>query len=415
MFEEIFFPRTAERYRAAPLVEQRERYLVHLRETGARRPTLRKCANDQLSLVRLLNLKEGGGVRLSQIEAVTAIWSQPKARRCDRSASPTARTSFVNHAVRWLRFLGWLDEADKARHRHGAEVDAYEAWMRGDRGLSEETIRDYRAAVDQFFDWLAATNIPLASVRIVDIDDAINGKKARGTCGRRAMHDYAQRLRAFFRFAEARGWCTPGMANGIMPPRFKRDEFVPKGLKREDVLQLLATTDGDRLVDKRDRAILMLFIAYGLRAGEVGGLRLDDLDWENEMLQVRCPKPGRTHTYSLSRGVGDAILRYIREVRPSGFGRTLFFTMCAPIRPLDRRVLGKIVRDRLAALGIVAGKRGTHALRHAAAQHLLDQGMSMKVIGDFLGHRDPSSTAIYAKVNLAALREVANLDREGLA
>ena len=190
---------------------------------------------------------------------------------------------------------------------------------------------------------------------------------------------------------------------------------MPKGLKREDVLRLLATTEGDRPVDKRDRAILMLFIAYGLRAGEVGGLRLDDLDWENEMLRVRCPKPGRTHSYPLSRGVGDAILRYIREVRPSGFGRALFFTMRAPIRPLDRRALGKIVRDRLVSLGIVAGKRGTHALRHAAAQHLLDQGMSMKVIGDFLGHRDPSSTAIYAKVNLTALREVAALDLEGLA
>jgi integrase len=184
------------------------------------------------------------------------------------------------------------------------------------------------------------------------------------------------------------------MANGIIPPRFKRDESVPKGLKREDVLRLLATTEGDRLVDKRDRAILMLFVAYGLRAGEVGDLRLDDLDWENEMLRVRCPKPGRTHTYPLSRGVGDAILRYIREVRPSGFGRALFFTMRSPIRPLDRRALGKIVYDRLAGLGIVAGKRGTHALRHAAAQHLLDQGMSMKVIGDFLGHRDPSSTAM---------------------
>ena len=110
MFEEIFFPRTAERYRAAPLVEQRERYLVHLKETGARRTTLRKCANDQLSLVRLLNLKEGSRVRLSQIEAATAIWSQPKGRRCDRSASPKARTRFVSHAVRWLRFLGWLDE-----------------------------------------------------------------------------------------------------------------------------------------------------------------------------------------------------------------------------------------------------------------------------------------------------------------
>jgi site-specific recombinase XerD len=87
----------------------------------------------------------------------------------------------------------------------------------------------------------------------------------------------------------------------------------------------------------------------------------------------------------------------------------------APIRPVGRKTLGKIVRDRLAGIGIVSGRRGTHALRHTAAQHLLDQGVSMKVIGDFLGHRDPSSTAIYAKVNLAALREVAAFDLEGLA
>jgi integrase/recombinase XerD len=279
MFEEIFFPRTTEKYRAAPFVEQRLRYLHHLRESGARRLTLRKCANDQLSLVRLLEIKDGVRVRVFQIEAATAIWSLSKGRRCDRSAAPKARTRFVNHAVRWLRFLGWLDEADEARHPHGAEVEAYEAWMRGDRGLSEETIRDYRAAADQFFDWLAATDIPLASVRITDIDDAISDKKACGTCGRRAMHDYAQRLRAFFRFAEASGWCTPSIAKGIMAPRFMQDESVPKGLKREDVLRLLATTEGDRPVDKRDRAILMLFIAYGLRAGEVGGLRLDDLVW----------------------------------------------------------------------------------------------------------------------------------------
>ena len=180
-------------------------------------------------------------------------------------------------------------------------------------------------------------------------------------------------------------------------------------------MRLVASVQGDRPVNKRDRAILMLFIAYGLRAGEVGGLQLDDLDWENGMLRVRCPKPGRIHSWPLSQGVGHAILRYIREARPSGFGRSLFFTAHAPTRPLDRKSLGKMVRDRLAGIGIVSGRRGTHALRHAAAQHLLDQGMSMKVIGDFLGHRDPSSTAIYAKINLAALREVAALDLEGLA
>jgi integrase/recombinase XerD len=259
MFEEIFFSRTAERYRAAPLVEQRERYLVHLRETGARRATLRKCANEQLSLVRLLDLKEGGRVRLSQIEAVTVIWSQPKARRCDRSASPKAKTRFVSRGIQWMRFLGWLDEPEREHHPNHAEVAIFEKWLRQERGLSTATIQDYCRAIDHFFCRLSGKGVLLGAVRMTDIDDVIAVEHKRGAWSRRTIHDYAQR----------------------------------------------------------------------------------------------------------------------------------------------------IVRDRLAGTGIVTGRRGTHALRHAAAQHLLDQGISMKVIGD--------STAIYAKVNLAALREVAALDLEGLA
>jgi integrase/recombinase XerD len=415
MFEEIFFPQNAARYRAAPLAEGRERYLVHLKETGARRSTLRKCANDQLSLVRLLNLKDGDRVSRSQIEAAAATWSRPKGRRCDRAASPETPGHFINYGLRWLAFLGWLDQPDEPRHPHDAEVRVFERWLREERGLSTATIQDYCRAADRFFLWLTGRGTPLSAVRMTDIDDAVAAEHKRGAWGRRTRHDYAQRLRAFFLFAEARGWCRAGLAAGIMAPRFMADETVPKGLRRRDVVRMLASVQGDRLVDLRDRAILMLFIGYGLRAGEVGGLRLDDLDWENATLRVRCPKPGRTHLWPLSESVGHAILRYVREARPSGFGRSLFFTSCAPIRPVTRMTLGKIVRDRLAAIGIVDGRRGTHALRHAAAQHLLDQGTPMKVIGDFLGHRDPSSTAIYAKVNLAALREVAALDLEGLA
>ena len=416
MFEELFIlPSKIEGYRTAPLAEHRLRYLRHRKETGAKRSTLRKAAIYQLSVVHFLDLKEGDTVGVSQVEAAATKWSRPGGRRCDRPALPKARTRFVNHAIRWLRFLGWLDEPEVARHPNSAEVAAYEAWMRSERGLSEATIKDYCIAADQLFDWLAASDVPLASVKITDIDGAIVAKNAQGTCSRRTIHDYAQRLRTFFRFAEERSWCMPGMATAIMPPRFYRDETVPAGRTREDVVRLLATTEGDRPADKRDRAILMLLIAYGLRAGEVCCLRLDDLDWENEMLRVRRPKPGRTHLYPLSRGVGQAILRYILEVRPSRPERTLFFTLIAPIRPIDRKTLGRMVSRRLDDLGIVTGRRGPHALRHAAAQHLLDQGMSMKVIGDFLGHRDPSSTAIYAKVDLNALREVADFDLEGLA
>ena len=415
MFDDIFFPHTAARYRAAPLPEQRERYLVHLKARGARRSTLRKCANNQLSLMRLLDLKDGDRVSRSQIEAAAALWAQPRGRRCARAALPKTRDGFVSHGVRWLAFLGWLDERDDSSHQHDAEVQAFEQWLREERGLSIATIQDYCRAADRFFLWLQARGTPLVDVGMTDIDDAVAAEYGRGAWGRRTRHDYAQRLKAFFRFAEMRGWCRAGLAAGIVAHRFMADETVPKGLPREDVVRLLASVEGDRPVDKRDRAILMLFIGYGLRTGEVGGLRLDDLDWENAMLRVRCPKPGRTHLWPLSQGVGHAILRYLREARPSGFGRSLFFTTHAPIQPLGRKTLGKMVRDRLAGIGVVTGRRGAHALRHAAAQHLLDQGTSMKVIGDFLGHRDPSSTTIYAKVDLAALREVAALDLEGLA
>ncbi|MEP9390005.1 tyrosine-type recombinase/integrase [Mesorhizobium sp. KR9-304] len=415
MFEAIFFPQTAARYRATPLSEQRAQYLRHLNELGARRTTLRKNANDQLSLVRLLHLREGDGVSVPQIEAAAAIWALPKGHRYAGTASPKAKAHFVSRGIQWLRFLGWLDEPEHQRHLYGAEVAIFKKWLRQERGLSTATIQAYCAAADHFFCRLAGKDVALNDIRITNIDDVIAAEHRRGAWSRRTKHDYAQRLRAFFLFAEARGWCRAGLAAGIMAPRFMADESVPKGLGRADVLHLLASVVGDRAVDKRDTAILMLLIAYGLRAGEVRGLQLDDLDWENDRLRVRCPKPGRTHLWPLSHQVGHAILRYVREARPTGFGRNLFFTAHAPIRPLGRAALGKMVRDRLAGIGIVSGRRGTHALRHAAAQHLLDQGMSMKVIGDFLGHRDPSSTAIYAKVNLTALREVAALDLEGLA
>ncbi len=416
MFEELFTrPITIERYLAAPLAEERLRYLQHLRDSGARKGTLQKMATAQLWLVCLPDLREGHGVSVSRVEAAAREWSRPGLHRYGRPARPKARSVFIGRAIRWLRFLGRLDEPGKVRHPHTAEVAAFAAWMRGERGWSEETIRFYCAGADEFFDWLAGGDLPLASVSITDIDRALVEKNARRTYSRRTIKNYAECLRTFFRFAEDWRWCMPGMAAAIIPPRIYPDGPVPAGLTREDVLRLLSSTEGDRPLDVRDCAILMLLTAYGLRAGEVRILQLDGLDWEEETLRVRRPKPGRTHLYPLSQGVGQAILNYILKVRPQRPQRALFFTLRAPFKPLGRSSLGSIVHRRLNRLGIDSGRRGPHALRHAAAQHLLDQGMSMKVIGDFLGHRDPSSTAVYAKVNLNALREVADFDLEGLA
>ncbi|MYD92692.1 MAG: tyrosine-type recombinase/integrase [Chloroflexi bacterium] len=417
MWEELFrHPPSIERHRSAALAEERLKYLRHLRDGGFSSSALRKHAADLLRLVGLLDLTGRRVVSVREVEEAAREWSRPGIVRYHRQACAQVRVCFVANSVRWLRFLGWLEEREKPpRHSHTAEVAAFAAWARGERGYAEATVESCCEAAEAFFKFLAGIDTPLGSVSIVDVDGAIAAKSARGGLSRRTIDTYARCLKTFFRFAEDRRWCRPGIAAAITAPRIYVNEDVPARLKREDVVRLLATTEGDRPVDKRDRAILMLLAVYGLRSGELRGLQLDDVDWERETLRVRRPKPGRTHVYPLSRGVGQAIVRYLQDVRPQKPDRTLFLTMLAPFRPLTRGTLGRMLRRRLRTLGIVTGRRGPHALRHAAAQHLLDQGMAMKVIGDFLGHRSPSSTAVYAKIDLNALREVASFDLEGLA
>lgn len=411
MFESLFArPSAIARYRFAPLLKERLRYLAHCEQIGIKPETLCKIASHQLVFVRALDLQDGDdNLILSKIEAWYRQWCLPK----ERASRPRARRRFFSHAERWLRFLGWRNGSEAACHTYTREVTAFAAHVSGECGWSDATIESCCRTVNRFFFWLDETGVDLASVEITMIDQVIANFEARGYC-RSTKHLYAQQLRRFFRYAEQQSWCKPGLAEGIMPPRRYPGETIPKGLNRDEVIRLLATTEGDRTFDIRARAILMLLITYGLRVGEVCGLQLDDLDWEREMLRVRCPKPGRTHLYPLSRGVGQTILRYLREVRPEQPDRTLFLTLRAPIKPLDRHVIKGIVCTRLDRLGITGKRRGPHALRHAAAQHLLDQGLSMKAVGDYLGHRSVAATSVYAKVQLNALREVAEIDLEGV-
>ena len=417
MFETLFTqPSTIESYQAAPLADERERYLRHFAESGAARSTLQMIAHEQRSLVFFLDLTNDKKVTASQVAAAATEWSRPGKHRRHRTvrSSPQTRKLFLLRSLRWLRFIDRLDEPVVVRHPHMAQVAAYEEWMRNERGLSEDTIQANCTDANRFFDWLVTQDLPLSSVTAIDIDNAIMAKKGSGLYSRTTIRHYAKRIHAFFKYAERRDWCAPGVTTALLPRRIYRDETVPPGRTREEVVDLLATTEGDRPVDKRDRAILMLFIAYGLRVNELCNIELDDLDWEKETLRVRRPKPRRTQLYPLSRGVGQAIIRYVVEVRPPRAERALFLTLLAPIRPLSRGGFESVVINRLRRIGVVTGRRGPHTLRHAAAQHLMDQGVPLKVIGDFLGHRDPASTSIYARSDLKTLREVADFDLEGL-
>jgi site-specific recombinase XerD len=122
------------------------------------------------------------------------------------------------------------------------------------------------------------------------------------------------------------------------------------------------------------------------------------------------PKSRRIQHYPLVRPVGDAIVRYLRDVRPSCPFRELFLALSAPLRPLSAASVTPIVHSRLVALGVQLPRRGPHSLRHACARQLLSHGFSLKQIGDQLGHRRASTTLHYAKIDMDGLRQVAELD-----
>jgi site-specific recombinase XerD len=221
------------------------------------------------------------------------------------------------------------------------------------------------------------------------------------------MDGSASALRAFFRYAEIRNWTASRISQSIQGPRLFAHENLPVGPSWEDVNRLFDSLQSQKRSDIRDRAIMMLFAIYGLRSGEVATLRLEDIDWENNQIKITRQKQRRSQVYPLIGVVGNALIKYLRSVRPQCFHREVFLTLKAPIKPLSISGLTYLVGKRMRKLDIRSVRRGPHALRHACATHLLLEGLSLKEIGDHLGHRSSSATRIYAKVDLESLREVA--------
>jgi site-specific recombinase XerD len=253
----------------------------------------------------------------------------------------------------------------------------------------------------------------LATVCLEDVDTFLASKRPQGWC-RVSVAGSAKALRAFFRHAACRGWCANSIAAGIDGPRLFRQEGLPFGPAWTDVKRLIASTTGDSVRDIRDHAILILLATYGLRSGEVIALRLEDLNWERETVLVTRSKQRRSQEYPLVSEAGEAILRYLRRARPRCAKREIFLTFKAPFRRLSHGAVYHLVSTRLTALGISVPHHGPHCLRHACAGHLVGEGFSLKEIGDHLGHSSAYATRIYAKVDLAGLREVADFDLGGL-
>lgn len=288
--------------------------------------------------------------------------------------------------------------------------EGYARWMNGLRGLAQPTVSDRSAEARRFLDWLGkrATREELATLSLLEVDAYIKDRSS--SMSRRSLKSVSTNIRSLLRWLYITGQITQDLSSTVIATSLNVFESIPSALRVEDVKKVLAVTRRDCTPKgMRDYAILMLLSTYGVRAGEITALRLDDVDWRKEVIRIHHSKTGTTSYLPLLAEVGEAILKYLQKSRPTTSVREIFIRCRAPYRPLrDGSSLYGLVQYRLNASAVTTpGKRGPHAFRHARAVSMLRATVPVKEIGDLLGHRAADSTLIYLKLATEDLRAVA--------
>lgn len=411
--EEVFSGRIDTPYHhEGAFANERAEYLAHLLESGWARATVIGTACKLVAFATRVNIAAKSGVTVAQIESAADDWMKQPRHYFRRDTGPRkARTKFMSDATNWLRFLGRLNEPECPPAPHADLVVEFTTFLEHERGQSPATIRRRRVDALSFLAWLDQQQRLLSEVTILDVERYLALPR---NWSRITVAGCVASLRSFFRYAGARKWCAANIGEAIDAPRLYTLAGLPAGPSWTQVRQLIAGIGQQQPADIRNRAIIILLAVYGFRSSEVCRLRLDDLDWERELILLSRTKQRREHQYPLVREVGEAILLYLRKARPQTERSEVFLRLVPPFEPLTVPGLGSMVQGRLKSLDIKLPHYGPHALRHACASHLLAQGLSLKEIGDHLGHSDPRSTRMYAKVDLEGLREVARFDLGGL-
>lgn len=285
-------------------------------------------------------------------------------------------------------------------------VDRYRAFLRTDRGLDRATIYNYSRHIDLFLtEHFGTRQVALRSLGTSHIAAFIRGHAPRG--GRGLAAQMVNGLRSFFRFAKLKGLIALDLAAVVPAIPSWEASGPPKHLSREAVQRVLTTCDRSTVLGKRDYAILLLLARLGLRAGEIVALELDDIDWLNAQLIVRSKKGNGWAKLPLPADVGGALARYL-QVRPTSPYRNVFVRGYAPYTPfVASGPVSVLVRKAIERADVKSARTGAHVFRHSLATEMLRRGASLEEIGQVLRHRHPDTTAIYAKVDLKALRRLA--------
>jgi integrase/recombinase XerD len=413
MFKSLFqYPRVLLRHADGPMAAERSTFITHLAQRSASRSTLLRYARQLRVIALILDRREGDHITAQEITRYGRRWAQRQHQLGRAQSLKWPAAHFVQVACAWYRFMGRLREEPRRTPAYARRLEAWTSFLRAE-DLAESTIGNYRWWANHFLQWLTAQGASWRAISLFRVDEYMKNLSFQ-KLNRVSLATAAKVLRRFARYGFQQGWCRRDLAPAILSPHLFQHENLPCGPAWPDVQRLVEATKGATNKDRRNRAILLLLAVYGLRSGEVTALRLEDVDWSRRVLRVRRSKTARLQEYPLTSVMHQALDLYLKKARPKGDHCEVFLSLRAPHRPLTGNGVYGLTRSLLDRLNIASPKRGPHSLRHACASYLLNSGSSLKQVGDHLGHRTPSATQIYAKVDLIGLRAAAAFDLGGL-
>jgi integrase/recombinase XerD len=315
-----------------------------------------------------------------------------------------------NLSLRWvLKLLGFLPAltvappAPDAPTPVEAMIGHYRCYLCEQRGLAAATVRAYLDVARLFLSrWEGPDGeLDLSRVAAREVSTFVLAECRRRNVG--SAQALVTGLRSLLRFLFLDRRIAQPLAQAV-PAVSAPKSFLPRGLDEEVLAALLASCDASTATGSRDLAVLTVLARLGLRAGEVAGLELDDVDWHHGELAVRG-KGSRRDRLPLPVDVGEALAAYVADARPRGESRALFLRVSAPISAMTASNVSEIVRRACCRAGVPPA--GAHRLRHSAATAMLRGGASLREVGQVLRQSQVAVTAIYAKVDRVALRALA--------
>jgi integrase/recombinase XerD len=290
--------------------------------------------------------------------------------------------------------------------RFEALVLDFLAHLEFERGLSRNTLAAYRTDLLQFGAFLADRGRDATRAEVSDLSDFLAGLAegdGRPACSPATVHRKAACLRSFYRHLRREEIVFDDPAANLVAPR--RGRRLPNVLSYAEVQRLLAVPSGEAPTDLRDRALLELMYACGLRATETITLEVGDLDFEQALLRARG-KGSRERLVPVGRSALLAVRVYLRSGRPrlvrSAGESKLFLNFRGG--PLTRQGLYKIILRRAKTAGL-AGRMSPHTLRHSFATHLLSGGCDLRSVQEMLGHADLATTQLYTHLSGEDLKQ----------